>query len=116
MGHTYHRLSLRDVQISFAGYRPPDHPVPRAIAGLSSGDPLRVRTDRRPWELTTNEGVTVGRLSQRFKVPAGTGEVSATVLAIACWDKTKSEGQYIDGLKSEQWEVVIPEIVARNSP
>ena len=39
MRQAYHRLSLRDVQLSFAGYRPPDHPVHRAIAGLSAGAP-----------------------------------------------------------------------------
>ena len=111
MGQAYHRLSLRDVQLSFAGYRPQGDPVHHAIAGLSPGDPLRVMTDRTPWGLATVDGIEVGRLAQGFKAPAGTGEVSATTLAIACWDRTKSEGGYRDRLKSERWEVVIPEIV-----
>ena len=115
MMQAYHRLSLRDVQLSFAGYRPPDHPVHRAIAGLSAGAPLHVRTDRTPWELATVDGVMVGRLAQGFTPPAGTGGVSATTLAVACWDKTKSEGGYLDRLKSDHWEVVIPEIVVRIS-
>ncbi len=111
LGRAYHRLSLRDVQLSFAGYRPTEHPVHRAITQLSPGDPLLVRTDRSPWELATVDGVTVGRLAQAFKVPAEAGDVSANVLAIAAWDQTKSEGRYHDRLKSEQWEVVIPEVV-----
>ena len=111
MGQAYHRLSLRDVQLSFAGYRPQGDPVHHAIAGLSPGDPLRVMTDQTPWGLATVDGIEVGRLAQGFKAPAGTGEVSATTLAIACWDRTKSEGSYRDRLKSERWEVVIPEIV-----
>ena len=110
-GQAYHRLSLRDVQLSFAGYRPPGHPVHRAIAGLSPGDSLWVMTDRTPWALATVDGIEVGRLAQGFGVPAESGEVSATTLAIACWDRTKSEGGYRDRLKSERWEVVIPEIV-----
>ena len=115
LGQAYHRLSLGDVQLSFAGYRPPGHPVHRAIAGLSPGDPLQVRTDRTPWELATLDGITVGRLAQSFKAPVATGKVSATALAIATWNRTKSEGQYKDRLKSERWEVVIPEIVAMES-
>ncbi len=91
MRQAYQRLSLRDVRLSFAGYRPPDHPVHRAIAGLSAGAPLQVRTDRNLWELTTVDGISVGQLAQGFKAPAEAGGVSATVLAIACWDKTKSE-------------------------
>ena len=112
MRQAYQRLSLRDVRLSFAGYRPPDHPVHSAIAGLSAGAPLQVRTDRNPWELTTVDGISVGQLAQGFKAPAEAGGVSATVLAIACWDKTKSEGGYQGRLKSERWEVVIPEIVS----
>ena len=75
------------MQLSFAGYKPPDHPVHRAIARLSAGAPLRVRTDRNPWELTTMDGISVGQLAQAFKAPAESGGVSATVVAIASWDK-----------------------------
>ena len=110
---TYYRLSLRDVQLSLAGYQPAGHPVHRAIAGLSPGDLLQVRTDRSPWELLTMDGATVGRLARSFKVPVAAGEVSATVLVIASWDRTKSDGQYQDLIKSERWEVVIPEIVIK---
>ena len=108
---TYLRLSLRDVQLSFAGYRSPDHPIHGAIANLSFGDALQVRTDRTPWEVATSDGITVGRLAQAFQKPWNPEEVSATVLAIARWNKTKSEGKFLDRLNSEEWEVVIPEIV-----
>ena len=85
----------------------------RANLELRSGVPLHVRTDRTPWELATVDGVTVGRLARGFTFPAGTGGVSATTLAVACWDKTKSEGEYLDRLKSDHWEVVVPEIVVQ---
>lgn len=70
-------------------------------------------TDRRPWRLVNEEGIEVGRLAQGFETPANAGEVSANALAVACWDRTKSEGAYRDRLRSERWEVVIPEIVIR---
>ncbi len=37
--------------------------------------------------------------------------VSATVLAVVNWDREKSESQYWDGLRTEAWEVVVPELV-----
>ncbi len=107
------RLSLRDMQLSFAGRRSPVDPIHEAIAGLSAGDPLKIRTDRTPWEIATTEGITVGKLSQAFKRPPETDAASATVLAVARWDKTKSEGEYLRLLKTDDWEVVIPEIVVR---
>lgn len=103
------------MQSSFAAYRPPDHPVHRAIAGLAPGDPLQVRTNRTPWELVTTDGITVGRLTRAFKAPAETEDVTATALAIACWDRTKLERGYRDRLKSEHWEVVITEITTREN-
>ena len=111
LARSYRRLCLRDVQLSFAGYEPPGHPVHRAISSLSPGDPLRVRTDRSPWEVETAEGIMVGRLARGYRVPAESGNVAANVLAIAAWDGTKSEERYHDRLKNERWEVVIPEIV-----
>ena len=113
---SYSRLSLRDVQLSFAGFRPSEHPVHKAIASLSAGDPLKVKTDRDPWEVTTTRGITVGRLAQGFKEPQEAEQVSATVLAIASWNKAKSEARFLDQLKTDEWEVVIPEIVAGKSP
>ena len=116
VSRSYLRLSLRDVQLSFAGYRSPNHPIHKAIAGLSAGDPLNVNTDRSPWEVSTSEGITVGRLAQAFGPPPETGDVSATALAIARWSKTKSEATFHDRLRTDEWEVVIPEIVTGGSP
>ena len=36
---------------------------------------------------------------------------SATVMAVVSWDRERSEPQYRDGLRSESWEVVVPELV-----
>ena len=106
----YLRLSLRDVQLSFAGRARPTDPIHKAIAKLVPGDPLRVRTDTSPWELATIDGTTVGRLAQSFEPPDAVSEASAVTLAIATWDKTKSDGEYRRWLNSDRWEVVIPEI------
>ncbi len=57
------------------------------------------------------DGVTVGRLVQSFGAPDGVDEVTATTLAIANWDASKSESRYQRFFNSERWEVVIPEII-----
>ena len=111
LARRYQRLSLRDVFLGFAGYRDPDHPVHKAIAALTPGDPLRVDPGGDRWDLLDQNGVVVGQLARGFKAPAGMRCISATVLAVVSWDREKSESQYRDGLRCEAWEVVVPELV-----
>ena len=96
---------------TFAGYRDPDHSVHKAIVALAPGDPLRVGSGGDRWDLLDRNGMVVGQLARGSKAPAGMRCVSATVLAVVNWDREKSEPQYRDGLRSEAWEVVVPELV-----
>ena len=107
----YRRLSLRDVFLSFAGYRPVDRPVHHAIAALSPGDLLQVRQGSIRWELLDSNGMVVGQLASSFRAPAAMRCAFAAVLAIATWDRERSEPQYQDGLRCDSWEVVVPELV-----
>ena len=67
----YQRLSLRDVFLSFGGYRGQEHPVHAAIAALPPGDLLQARMGADRWELLDQSGTVVGQLARGFKVPAG---------------------------------------------
>ena len=109
----YQRLSLRGVFLSFAGYRPAGDPVPRAIAALSPGDPLqvRVRVGSNRWDLLDHSGTVVGQLAGSFDAPDGMRCNSATVMAIVTWDRERSEPQYQERLRCDNWEVVVPELV-----
>ena len=107
----YRRLSLRDVFLSFAGYRQPGHPVHRAIAALSPGDPLQVRVGASRWELLDRNGTVVGQLASGFEPPTGLRCTIATVMAIATWDRERSEPEFQNGLRCDTWEVVVPELV-----
>ena len=107
----YTRLSLRHVFLSFAGYRRPDHPVHAAIAALSPGDVLAVRPGSPRWELVDSQGVVVGQLASGFEGSAGMRCAFATVMAIATWDRERSEPDYRQGLRCDSWEVVVPELV-----
>ena len=71
LARLYRRLSLRDVFLSFAGYRPTGHAAHRAIASLSPGDHLQVRAGQNRLELLDGEGTVVGQLAASFEVPHG---------------------------------------------
>ena len=108
----YRRLSLRDVFLSFAGYRKPDDPVHEAIATLSSGDRLGIRMGPRGrWELLNSQGRVVGQLAGSYKVPDEMQVKLATVMAVVAWDKDNSEPEYQQGIVCDRWEVVVPELV-----
>ena len=107
----YQRLSLRDVDLSFAGRQPASNPVQRAITALSPGGPLRVRTTQQPWALLDRAGNVVGRLAKGYTPPDAMRLQSATVLAVVTRSRADSEPQYQDALKCEKWEVVVPELV-----
>ncbi len=111
LARRYQRLSLRDAFLSFAGYRHTGHPVHRAIAALSPGDRLDVRVRSGRWELLDQSGTVVGQLASSFETPDGMRCTFATVLAIVTWDRARSETQYQDGLRCDDWEVVVPELV-----
>ncbi|MCY3783490.1 MAG: RecQ family ATP-dependent DNA helicase [Chloroflexi bacterium] len=107
----YRRLSLRDVFLSFAGYKHRDHPVHRAIASLSPGDRLEVRIGSNRWELLDRDGTVVGRLARGFEAPDGVRCTFARVLAVVTWDRERSEAEFRDRLQCDAWEVVVPELV-----
>ena len=116
LARLYRRLSLRDVFLSFAGYRPPGGPVHRAIASLSPGDILQVRAGQNRLELLDGKGTVVGQLAASFEAPNGMRCKFATVLAIVTWSREKSEAEYQDGLRCDEWEVVVPELVFEPKP
>jgi len=111
LARRYRRLALRDVYLSFAGYKPPNDPTHRAIAELAPGDQLRVRQQSDRWELRNYEGVKVGILASKFNAPTDMRCTGATVLAIATWSRDRSDPQYQQHLKNDTWQVVIPELV-----
>ena len=111
LSRRYRRLSLREVFLSFSGYRPAGDPVHRAIAGLSPGDPLQVRMGSNRLELLNRSGTIVGQLAGSFDAPDGMRCKSATVMAIVTWDRERSEPEYQERLRCDNWEVVVPELV-----
>ena len=111
MRRKFFRTTMKDVNLSFAGRYGERHEVHGAIETLTPGDPLVVRTGQEPWEPETPGGVTVERMARTWQAPREDGEVRARVLAVIKWTKDKSEPQYQDRLRRDEWETVIPEFV-----
>ena len=111
LARRHHRLTLSDVYLSFAGYKPPRDPTHRAIAKLAPGDQLRVRPKSDRWELRNYEGIVVGTLARKFEPPPDMRCVRAAVLAVATWSRERSDPQYREHLKNDTWGLVIPELV-----
>ena len=106
------RYRLPRPDVGFAGRRHANHPVHRAIAALSPGDPLEVRVDEQGrWNLLDESGTAVGRLAKGFEPPPGTRYGSANVLAVIGRNREASEPEYQDYAQCETWEVVVPELV-----
>ena len=106
------RPTLRDVNLGFAGLRPAGDPMHGAIAALSIGDPLEVRVggDGR-WTLLDRAGRAVGRLAKSFRPPPGSRCRSAEVFAIVSWSREVSDPKFLDAMKCDAWEAVVPELV-----
>ena len=112
LARQYRRPSLREVNLGFAGRHYTRHPVHRAIASLSPGDPIEARIAKTgSWELLNQSGMVVGRLAQAFEPPPGMRCKSAAVFAVVDWSREASEPQYRDHVKCDAWEVVVPELV-----
>jgi ATP-dependent DNA helicase RecQ len=112
----YARLSLRDVDLGFSGRRAPDHAVHQAIAALTPGDTLRLHREHEHWTLVDSRGNTVGWLARAYAPPAGTTCIAASVAAIIIREREDSEPEYHERLRSERWEVVVPDLVFAPGP
>ena len=111
LSRRYRRLGLRDVFLSYAGYRGTNDPVHQAITDLSAGDILQVRAEANRWELVDRQGTVVGQLAGDFEGPPGIRCAFALVSAIVGWDRQYSDQQYQQRLSCDSWEVVVPEMV-----
>ena len=107
-----HRRWIADpaaVILSWPGYFPAAAPIHRAIAALDVGSELilRPRSDGKSgWEIADVNGVTVTRMAQKFRPPAG--EILAVrVFAIQV---RHAKGTELETARCQRWELVLPEI------
>ena len=102
-------LSLKDVQIGFAGRYREGHTIHDAIASLNPGDNISVNIDEEPWRLVDPGGRTVGCLARGYR-PRGKC-LGGQVHAIVTWRREDSDVEYRQAARCDEWEVVVPELV-----
>lgn len=111
LARRYHRLTPKDVDLGFTGRHPPSHGIHSAIARLRPGDALQVQGIDDRWRLLDDTGRIVGRLARSFRPPSGLVCVQARVFAIIVRHRNETPAEYIDSVRCERWEVVLPELV-----
>lgn len=110
-GRRYIAPSLSEIDIGYAGRFAPTHRVHHDIAGLDVGSPLLLVRVEGKWCVTTMAGQVVGRMSKKFEIPQGKHFVDAKVLAIQTRNVSMVDADYLPMVKTQEWEVVLPELV-----
>lgn len=113
LARQYLRLTLKHVDISFAGRYPPTHHIHRAIAALTTGDTLVFSwlPEKQRWLLQDTQGHIVGRLARAFSPPPNMQCVAARVMAIMTRVKNDDDPTYQSSIRCSRWEIVVPELV-----
>jgi len=103
--------SLREIDIGFSGRCAPEQQVHRAIKAIQPGDKLQLKSDDRGWILLDECSGIVGRMARAFSPPADMTVCDAHVHAVQSRNVSMVDSNYKHLVKSESWEVVIPELV-----
>jgi ATP-dependent DNA helicase RecQ len=104
----HRELRLRDVDLGFAGRRPAEDAVHKAIGRLRVGDSLALRGR----DLLDRAGRAVGRVAKGFEAPAGAIR-SLQVSAIVRRSEKQTAREFREGLKVAEWETVLVSMVVQ---
>lgn len=115
LARRYLRLTLSDVDLGFAGRYGSSHTVHKAISALATGNELQLVEKGNRWQLLDVKGNLVGRLARSFKPPPGMQCIQASVIAITTRLKKDTLPEYLDQVRSEHWEVILPELIFSDS-
>jgi ATP-dependent DNA helicase RecQ len=111
LARRYVRATRGDVDLDYSGRFDPGHAVHAAISALAAGDGLSLAEAGDRFELFDGNGNRVGRLARAFAPPKGMVYVQARVAAIEGRRRDDSKADFQATLRSDRWEVVVPELV-----
>jgi ATP-dependent DNA helicase RecQ len=105
----YLQLSLRDIDLDYAGRQPQHALVHAALTQLQMGDSLRMILSEDRYLIQDSQGQTLGRTAKAFKLPleAERCEVSGILVR----QSAHCDEQYRAWHKCAQWELVVPRVV-----
>ena len=102
--------TMKDVVLSFAGWRAAHSRTHRAIATLAPGDPLSMSHEDGQWKILDRERRQVGRMARSWTLPRGMVIARASVQGIFTrWADDGEDEERKRTLRSETWEVVVPQ-------
>jgi ATP-dependent DNA helicase RecQ len=104
----HRELTLRDVDLGFAGRRPAGDAVHEAIGRLRVGDSLELQGR----DLLDGSGRVVGRLAKGLVVSSGQIQ-SVRVSAIVRRSEKQTAPEFREGLKVPEWETVLVSMVVQ---
>jgi ATP-dependent DNA helicase RecQ len=111
LNRQYKRLNLGQVDLGFAGRQEGHKAIHRAIAALTAADPLELKQEGSKWGLVDKTGITIGRLASSYKPPHAMKCISACVAAIVVREREDTKPEFLDSVRCDRWEVVVPELV-----
>ena len=113
----YERISvcgMRDIVLSFAGWRSPRSQTHRAIAQLAPGDPLSLVQSNGHWELCDSADRPVGRMARNWAPESDMRIVGASVHGVfRRWATDGADKEFRALLRADTWEVIVPKFVSR---
>ena len=109
--------TMKDVVLSFAGWRAAHSRTHRSIAALAPGDPLSMSHEQGQWKILDREGRQVGRMAKSWTLPHGMAIARASVQGIFTrWADDGEDEERKGTLRSETWEVVVPQFLLSREP
>ncbi|VAX08464.1 ATP-dependent DNA helicase RecQ [hydrothermal vent metagenome] len=111
LAREYRQPAQSELDIGFAGRHTSAHPIHCAINKLQPGSVLQLVKEGKSHYLHDAKGRTVGRFAKSFRPPAGMICLKAQVIAIITRYRKDTAPEYMERVKSDCWEVVLPELV-----
>ncbi|EMM8839928.1 MULTISPECIES: RecQ family ATP-dependent DNA helicase [Pseudomonas] len=102
----FQQLTLKEIDIGFAGRQSPHAQIHKAIEALREGDPLTLKEEAGRYQLLDRQGNVVGRTAKSFQPQIGFDQCEVAAVMVRFTED--SEEQYRDLNKCERWEVVVP--------
>lgn len=117
LGWRYVTLGLADVDLGYAGRKPPDHEIHRTLTRIDHDAPLNVvRTDKRMELCEPRSGLPVGALARNYPLPPG-NIVAIHVDTLIRRHRNQSTPEYAHLARVDSWWVPLVTLtIAPNPP
>lgn len=107
----YQQMSLKDIDLDYAGRFNPSAPIHKALAALEPGDSLSLRAHQGGYLIENASGQVVGRTAKSFRL--GLEIEACEVAAVLVRHSDRCEESFRAFHRSQKWELIVPRIAGR---